>query len=324
MEFRILGSVQICDDQTGMRVMPSGAKQRALLGALVVCVGQEVPSGRLVEELWGDRPPLGAANALQAHVARLRRLLLSSSGRGAHHDWLVTQPTGYALRADTSATDAQRFHRLVSEGREAATVDPDRSVRLLRSALGLWRGRAFEGSERGPICATEASILEEARMVALELLYDASLRAGQHERITGELEGLTVSHPLREQFHELLMIAQYRCGRRAEALGTYERLHRRLIRDLGVEPGPSLRRCRDAILYHFDPHPGREAVVGPSHGSAAPHPPALGHRPDDEVRMRLLAHEIALLRGRVEELYQEHRALAVRLSGSRALSLPPP
>ncbi|MFD6619397.1 BTAD domain-containing putative transcriptional regulator [Streptomyces albidoflavus] len=314
--------MEICDDRTGLRIMPSGAKQRALLGALVVCAGQEVPSGRLVEELWGGRPPLGAANALQAHVARLRRLLLSSGGRGAQHDWLVTRPTGYALRADTSATDAQRFHRLVAEGREAATADPGRSVRLLRSALGLWRGRAFEGSERGPICATEASILEEARMVALELLYDASLRAGQHERITGELEGLTVSHPLREQFHELLMIARYRCGRRAEALGTYEQLHRRLIRDLGVEPGPSLRRCREAILYHSDPHPGREAA-GSSGGPAAPHPSAAGHRPDDETRLRLLAHEIALLRSRVEELFQEHRTLAVRLGGSQVLSLPP-
>ncbi|GAA4003667.1 hypothetical protein GCM10022384_57840 [Streptomyces marokkonensis] len=309
MEFRILGSVEICDDQTGLRVMPSGVKQRALLGALVVSVGRDVPSGRLVEELWGDRPPARTANALQAHVARLRRLLPASSGTGARHDWLVTRPTGYALRADHSTTDAQRFHRLVSEGRRSVSGDPERSVQLLRSALALWRGRAFEGSERGPICATEASILEEARMVALESLYDVCLHVGQHERITGELEGLTASHPLRERFAELLMMALYRCGRRAEALGAYEQVYRRLIRDLGVEPGPSLRRCREAILYHREPHPARSVEPGRAEMPAA-------HTPDDEVSVRLLRSEVAVLRRRVEELCRERQALATRHCGA--------
>ncbi|WP_240999563.1 helix-turn-helix domain-containing protein, partial [Streptomyces sp. Tu 4128] len=96
--------------------MPSGVKQRALLGALVVSFGKEVPSGRLVEELWGDRPPARTANALQAHVTRLRRLLPASSGTGARHDWLMTGPAGYALRPDHSTTDAQHFHRLGSRG----------------------------------------------------------------------------------------------------------------------------------------------------------------------------------------------------------------
>ncbi|MFD0255317.1 BTAD domain-containing putative transcriptional regulator [Streptomyces sp. NPDC127113] len=289
--------------------MPSGVKQRALLGALVVSFGKEVPSGRLVEELWGDRPPARTANALQAHVTRLRRLLPASSGTGARHDWLMTGPAGYVLRPDHSTTDAQHFHRLVSEGRRSAATAPERSVHLLRSALSLWRGRAFEGSERGPICATEASILEEARMAALESLYDACLRAGRHEHITGELEGLTASHPLREQFAELLMIALYRSGRRAEALGAYEQVHRRLIRDLGVEPGPSLRRCREAILYHSEPLAVRD--VGPGRVEV----PA-GHGPDGEMSVRLLRDEVAVLRRRVEELCREQRALATRLCGT--------
>ncbi|WMI55409.1 helix-turn-helix domain-containing protein [Streptomyces rochei] len=67
--------MQIHDERFGVRVVPAGAKQRALLGALLVRAGQAVPAECLVEELWGGQPPVNAANALQAHVARLRRLL---------------------------------------------------------------------------------------------------------------------------------------------------------------------------------------------------------------------------------------------------------
>jgi len=256
MEFRILGSVQIYDDQADVSIVPTGAKQRALLGALVVKADQEVPADRLVDELWGDHPPANAANARQAPVARLRRRRPSVPGTGRpDHGWLVTQSTGYLLRTDHVSTDAQRFHLLVAEARHLAAADPGRSAQVLRSALALWRGRALEGSWRGTICSAEATMLEESRMVALEMLYDACLRSGQGEHITGELGELIAAHPLRERFYELLMTALYRCGRQAEALGAYERVRHRLIRDLGVEPGPTLRACMEAVLHHRDPGP---------------------------------------------------------------------
>ncbi|MEV0530022.1 BTAD domain-containing putative transcriptional regulator [Streptomyces sp. NPDC050439] len=328
MEFRILGSVQIYDDRADLRIVPSGVKQRALLGALVVSSGKELPAGRLVDELWGDNPPAHAANALQAHVTRLRRLLRDASGTDARDGRLSTRPTGYVLRADDTSTDAHRFHQLVAGAQELTAGDPGRSVQLLRSALSLWRGRAFEGSERGPICSSEASILEEARMAALELLYDASLRAGQYERVAGELEGLTASHPLRERFCELLMISLYRCGRRAEALGAYERVHRRLIRDLGVEPGPSLRRCREAILYHSHPDLVRDGAPEPvaSAAGARPHV-GVGVRPEEEMGVRLLRDEVAALQRRVDQLFQEQQVLVdriTRLTGTEVPSLPVP
>lgn len=258
MEFRILGSVQIYDDRADVPIVPTGAKQRALLGALVAKAGQVMPADRLVDELWGEHPPANAANALQAHVARLRRLLpVPAPGSGEpHHEWLVTRPMGYVLRLGRTDTDAQRFHRLLTEGRALAAADPGKAAGVLREALALWRGPALEGSGRGTICSAEASLLEESRLVALETLYDACLRAGQYGEITGELEELTTTHPLRERFYELLMTALYRCGRQAEALGAYERARRRLVHDLGIEPGPVLRGRMEAILHHQDPVPG--------------------------------------------------------------------
>ncbi|MES4888801.1 AfsR/SARP family transcriptional regulator [Streptomyces sp. NPDC096012] len=327
MEFRILGSVQICDARTDLRIVPVGAKQRTLLGALVVKAGQVVPTGRLVDELWGDEPPANAANALQAHVARLRRLLPAGPGE-RQHEWLATHPTGYMLRpGDLDAdVDARRFTRLVAEGRTLLATDPARSADVLRAALGLWRGAALEGSGRGAICSAEAALLEEGRLVALETLYDASLRAGAAREITGELEELTVVHPLRERFYELLMTALYRCGRQAEALVTYERARRRLVHDLGIEPGPALRRRMESILRHrdFDADPGgpvRTEPQGPGTGRTAMPGGSSGEPVTDETDVRLLRDEIAWLRRHVERLAQQQQDLLSLLSRLDRLTL---
>jgi DNA-binding SARP family transcriptional activator len=315
MEFRILGPVQIYDDGVDVSVVPTGAKQRALLGALVVRAGQVVPAERLVDELWAERPPARAANALQAHVARLRRLLpqpLPGSGE-PHHEWLVTRPLGYVLRL-RAPTDAQRFHRLVAEGRALAATDPGRAVEVLREGLALWRGPALEGCGRGTICSTEAALLEENRLVALETLYDTCLRAGLAQEITGELEELTTTHPLRERFYELLMTALYRSGRQAEALGTYERVRRRLVHDLGIEPGPVLRGRMEAILHHGLPGPPAASGSAVRPLSAVGGQPGPGTGTGETARpVGPLHDEIAWLRHRLERLAREQRDLADRL-----------
>lgn len=250
VDFRVLGPVEVFDKRTGERLVPSGAKQRALLGALVVRAGQVVAAERLIHELWGDRPPPGAANALQAHVARLRRLLRGGAPDAGGHEWITTRTTGYGLRQGRATTDAQLFHRLSAEGRAALGSDPAHAADLLRRALALWRGPALEGSVQGPVCAVEADRLEELRLTTLETLHDADLRTGRHAEAARELERLTAGHPPRERLYDLHMLALYRCGRQAEALGVYERARRRLMDELGVAPGPVLRERVEAILHH--------------------------------------------------------------------------
>ncbi|WAX82215.1 AfsR/SARP family transcriptional regulator [Streptomyces sp. KMM 9044] len=303
--------MQIYDDRTDLRIVPAGAKQRALLGALVGKAGQVVPSDRLVDELWGEQPPANAANALQAHVARLRRLLPVTVGPGKRrHEWLVTRPTGYVLRLNGIETDAQRFARMVAEGRALIPVGPAGAADVLREALALWRGAALEGSGRGAICSAEASMLEESKLVAMEALYDACLRAGRGEEITGELEELTIAHPLRERFYELLVTALHRCGRQAEALITYERARHRLRHDLGIAPGPALRGRMEAILHGRE---GADAEADPVGGAPYAH---------DDTDVRMLRDEIASLRRRVERLSQEQRDLGGRLDRLMAQEAP--
>ncbi|MEV0414689.1 AfsR/SARP family transcriptional regulator [Streptomyces sp. NPDC050448] len=326
MQFRILGLVEVQDEHTGLRILPTGAKQRALLGALVVKAGHNVSVQRLIDELWGEHPPANAANALQLHVARLRRLLSgleshnaeqqAQQAQHAQHPWIVTTSRGYTLQLAPVETDAAHFQDLTDKARRILPNDPGQAAELLRRALSLWRGPALEGSVLGDICAGKAAQLEEHRLTALEMMYDAYLRTGRHGEITGELVELTTDHPMRERFYDLLMVAFYRCGRQAEALGVYTRARNRMVHELGVEPGPALRGLMEAILHH-DPTLATGAGPRPADPSRAEAAPAEAYAMADDAVLPL-CEEIARLHRRIERLQQEQNQLLCRFNELKA------
>ncbi|HEV8561018.1 MAG TPA: AfsR/SARP family transcriptional regulator [Actinophytocola sp.] len=261
MRIRILGPVEIQDDTRGRRLAVSGVQRPALLATLVVRAGRTVSADKLIQELWGADPPVNAANALQAHIKRLRQLICSAFGEP---DRIRSRAPGYTLHLAPGETDAEEFTTRVTEARALTALTPGRAIPLLRAALALWRGPALDGCAQGDICRAEALALEENRLSALETLYDACLRANRHQEIIGELEQATTTHPLRERLHDQLMLALYRCDRQSEAIGVYDRIRRRLLTDLGAEPGPTLRATIQAILAqspHILPEPGPRSLT---------------------------------------------------------------
>ena len=108
---------------------------------------------------------------------------------------------------------------------------------------------------------------------------EADLAAGRHAELVGELQQLVADHPTRERLAGQLMLALYRCGRQAEALEAYGEARRVLVAEVGVEPGPELRRLQDAILRQ-DASLEPELVVAdlPRELDAAAAPPLDGRR----------------------------------------------
>ena len=235
MEFRILGPLEVRD---GARIVELGAaKQRALLGVLLLHPNAFVSTSRLVEELWGEHPPATAEKLVQGYVHALRKRL--------DPETVVTQGPGYKLALDDSSLDLLEFERLVEEARAAP---PAEAITLRRRALSLWRGAPLgdvplEGSARFVLAR-----LEETRVATQLEAIESELELGGHADLVGELESLVAANQYQERAHELLMVALYRSGRQTEALAAYQALRRRLDDELGLQPSQQLRDLEAAIL----------------------------------------------------------------------------
>jgi YVTN family beta-propeller protein len=246
--FRILGPLEAEADGQPFRL--GGEKQRALLAMLLLNANEVVSRERLIEGLWGDRPPETAQTALQVHVSQLRKVLEPARGRG-EPEVLLTRAPGYLIRLEPEALDLLRFERLLREGRSAfAAGDTQTAAETLAEALALWRGQPLAELDSAPFARLESIRLDELRLGAIEDRIEAELALGRHAGVVAELEALVAKHPLRERLRGLLMLALYRCGRQAAALETYQAGRRRLSEELGLEPGEALQRLERAILNH--------------------------------------------------------------------------
>jgi peptide/nickel transport system substrate-binding protein len=273
MEIRLLGLVGLRLD--GDDVALGAAKQRAVLAMLALHANERVSADRLAEGLWGEQPPPSAAKMVQIYVSRLRKLL------GGGEAEILTRGRGYELRIPADCVDAVRFERLV----ESASRNGGDANGAVREALSLWRGPPLDDVADEPFAAAEIRRLEELWLRARELAIDEALAAGEHNRVIGELEELVARHPLRERLHAQRMLALYGCGRQAEALEAYRYARELLVGEIGVEPGPELRRVHEAILRQDPSLAPTVEVRVPGEPRGAPATDAV---PRHERRMRAL------------------------------------
>ena len=266
MEFRLLGPLEVQAEGRPVRVPRT--RQRALLAILLTRANEVISADRLIDDLWGETPPAGAANALHAAVSRLRRALQPVARDGVGRPRIVTCPPGYVLEVDPERIDAARFERLSAEGRTAlAAHDASKASVLLDQALALWRGPALAEFSYDNFAAMEIDRLEELRLATLEARAEARLACGLHAELLGELRALVSSHPLRERLRGQLMVALCRVGRQAEALKVYHEGERVLADELGIEPGPDLQQIAAAILAGDPDHLLASPVDQPGAGS---------------------------------------------------------
>src|SRR5215469_5654567 len=269
IEYRLLGPTEV--GLNGRAVDIGGRKQRALLAILLLSANEPVSRDVLVDRLWGERPPPGAQHTLEVYVSRLRKTLEPIAGS----EVVLARPGGYVLRTAAESIDIRRFERLSAQGRRALDDGAtDRAAADLREALALWRGAPLSDVSKELFAQGEITRLEEMRKSVIEDRIEAELALGRHQDLVAELHALVDAHPLRERLYQQLMIALYRCGRQAEALAVYRSARPTLVQELGIEPGPGLKRMERAIL-------GQDASLEPPARAVRPQPtaPAEGRRP---------------------------------------------
>jgi DNA-binding SARP family transcriptional activator len=288
----LLGDVLVRN--AGEPVAISGAKLKAIVAMLALGSPHPVSHERLIDEIWADDPIANPANALQAQISALRRLL----GRDA----VERRGPGYVLAVSPDDVDTIRLERLVRAGRDAAAAgDHHAAARHHQAALALVRGPALDGISQYGFARDAAIWLDELVLSAQEELMDALLATGAHAEVVTTLSGLVRNNPLREHLQAQLILALYRSGRQADALRAYQDARTALLDELGIDPGAELQALEQAVLAH-DPSLDLAAAPAPAAPVTAPQTvPLLSDRPK--------------LAGRDEELAALRADLSSAVSG---------
>ncbi|MGH3380339.1 MAG: BTAD domain-containing putative transcriptional regulator [Actinoallomurus sp.] len=284
MRIGLLGPLEVADD-AGRPVEVGGARLRTLLILLTLEAGRVVSAEWLVDGVWDDDPPSGAANALQSLISRLRRTVpgLTIESHPAGYRLVLCGPPGppglrgtagtpgrsrspgpgdltrpgdaggpsntgdpAGSRGEGDTVDVVEFDRLAARGQALLADDPAGAADTLAAALCLWRGHPLADVAEADFARGHISRLTERHLGVVEDHVEARLTLGRAD--TAELEALVAAHPLRERLRGQYMRALYAAGRQAEALATFEDARRTLAEELGVDPSPALRAAHLAVL----------------------------------------------------------------------------
>jgi DNA-binding SARP family transcriptional activator/Tfp pilus assembly protein PilF len=242
VEFGVLGTVEGRVDGRPLDI--GHLRQRCVLAVLLVELNRPVPVDQLLERVWGEHPPQRAGVTLRGYLSRLRQAI--AGGSATEEDAAIVRgPGGYVLVADATAVDIHRFRVLSAQARAAS--DDDCAAELFTRALALWRGEPFGRLDTPWLNAVRESLHRQRRAVMLDR-NDRALAGGRHGELLDELVSCAAEHPLDERLAGQLLLALYRCGRQADALGHYRRVRLRLVEDLGTDPSEPLQRMYGRIL----------------------------------------------------------------------------
>ncbi len=280
---RVLGPVSAMVDGRACGI--SSPLQRGLLGLLAAEAGRVVSVDRLLTELWGESPQESALASLQVCVSRLRRALGDTTGRDTTvlpSVRITRRAPGYLLELPEGALDAWRLTRLAEAARARVASDPAAALDLIEEGLAVVTGEPLSDivDALGPVAVAEAQRLRDLVLGARETRVEALLGVGRAADAATAAEHLLVGQPLRESLHALRLLALYRSGRQTDALAGYQALRDQLADEVGVDPGPALRRLHAQLLEQdpgldWSPLPASSvrvvaSPVSPTAGDARP------------------------------------------------------
>ncbi|WP_307867781.1 BTAD domain-containing putative transcriptional regulator [Umezawaea beigongshangensis] len=295
--FGVLGPLVARDERgpVGLR----GPRHRSVLARLLIARRRVVPVRLLVDDLWDD-PPEGAVGAVQTFVAALRQAVEPDRPPRTPATLLVTEAPGYVLRAAPDAVDAWRFEDALAGAAGLLAADrAEAALSGLDDALALWRGPAYSEFAEEHWARAEVDRLHELRLLAVERRAEAALALGRADAVAADLRAHVADHPWREHAWCLLALALYRAGRQRDALDALRTARTALRTELGVDPGPELRRVEADVLAQ---DPRLSAPVGPA-------APVRAAPPDVLARPALV--------GRAQELAVATAAAEAALAGDR-------
>jgi DNA-binding SARP family transcriptional activator/DNA-binding XRE family transcriptional regulator len=236
---QVLGPLAL---HTGEGPVEVPERQRMVLGGLALSANTPVSEERLIEMIWGSRPPTNVAQLLRRDAARLRRRIRAAGE-------LTAAAGSYQLTVSFNQLDLLLFRRLAADARQAREAgDPNRACRRFGDALALWRGGPLadlgtlrhDPEVRGLAGEWEATVVEYAEIAT---------RLGRHDEVLPLLRRLVEANPLHEAGSARLLAALAAAGQAGAGVEMFDRLRRRLAEEFGTDPGPEVRAARRTLAH---------------------------------------------------------------------------
>jgi DNA-binding SARP family transcriptional activator len=263
LRFRVLGRVGAWRGNTEITI--GSDKQRTLLGLLLLGSGAPVPRRVIVDALWGSSAPASTVNLIHTYVSRLRRGIDSPGGeRGQpggrdRSSWLVRVGSAYAIRPQDCDLDLLHFRSLLE--RAERVIAPPERLSLQVQALALWREPGSSGHDHPLAGHPWLRTVEQARVDTVLAAAEASVELGLGRDVVPHLRDVAAAEPLNEAVHAALMVCLAASGSPGQALREYATVRRRLVDDLGIEPGPLLRAAHAGVLVPGGPTAARLGIT---------------------------------------------------------------
>jgi len=252
MRFQVLGPLEVATADGPLTIRAK--RPRALLAILLLNATDVVSIDRIIDGIWPGQPPRSALENVRTYVFQLRSLFAKAdpalTGRPAGNKArLESHPAGYRIRTDPEELDLLRFTSLAANGNRALQLgDYASAAMLLGEAIELWKGAPFPELVLGSAIRAKIVALEERRWQVQTDWIRARLALGHRAELVPLLQEMIGERPFDENLRHLLMTALYEMGRTGEALAAFADARHTLVRELGVDPGPELRRAQAAML----------------------------------------------------------------------------
>ncbi|MFC0040436.1 SAM-dependent methyltransferase [Actinomadura rayongensis] len=261
MRVSVLGELRLTDDEGRPLDLGEGSRRRRNLRALICVLALEdrpVPSSRLKALLWDD-PDRDHTSVLTNLVAQARRVLppgrlVTETGTAGARLYRLTRST---VDADDFVSEAERGDAARDKGRLATAAVH------YRRAMAPWQGVTPEQTLHD-LPDTEgarvrAEPLRALRVRVAEALVATQLDLGRHsDELVAEIGEHLAFDPANENLHRDRLVALYRLGRRTDALRAYQSAAAAIETELGVPPGPALRRVHEQIAAGTLPRAERD------------------------------------------------------------------
>jgi DNA-binding SARP family transcriptional activator len=260
---RIFGPLEVVNGDLSLPVV--GRLLRRILARILFGGGTSISPEALFEAGWDISDAINrsgpSSGALRVQLTRLRQTLAPCG------PVIRTDPSGWSISPDVMAQDRFFFDRDADEAMLAA----DLGVILAKadSALGLWRGKAFEEFSDQNWAAGESVRLDLKRDFLRQRRAEVLINTGRIEPAVEDLTLRVNEQPLNEAAVAWLAGALASIGRPSEALERISSLRFSLREQLGCDPGEAVRNVELAVLQ-YSPKPWEVlATSGPLQLTAA-------------------------------------------------------